>query len=81
MLLNVKKEMLNILGLLSTEAVTCCLWLDDTMTAETAASLVKVTYKDVQPPLLNLDEAIKQKSFFPGAPNPLIVGDPDGKNE
>ncbi|XP_025087515.1 xanthine dehydrogenase-like [Pomacea canaliculata] len=50
---------------------------DDTMTAETAASLVKVTYKDVQPPLLNLDEAIKQKSFFPGAPNPLIVGDPD----
>ncbi|KAK7099077.1 hypothetical protein V1264_003269 [Littorina saxatilis] len=51
----------------------------DALTAETAASMVKVTYKDVQPPLLNLREAVEQKSFFTGVmPDPLVKGDPDG---
>lgn len=50
---------------------------DDPQTAETAASMVKVTYKDVQPPLLDIREAIEKKSFFAGAPAPLVVGNPD----
>ncbi|KAK7486654.1 hypothetical protein BaRGS_00022055, partial [Batillaria attramentaria] len=49
----------------------------DAQTAETAAAMVKVTYKDVQPPLLDLREAIEKKSFFDGAPDPLVVGNPD----
>jgi len=54
---------------------------DDTLTAERAASLVKVTYREVKPPLLDLRMAVKQKSFFTGAaPDPLIVGNPDGQN-
>ena len=54
---------------------------DDAVTAETAASLVKVTYREVKPPLLDLRMAVQQKSFFIGAaPKPLIVGNPDGQN-
>ena len=47
-----------------------------------AASLVKVTYRDVKPPLLDLRTAVQQKSFFTGAaPDPLIVGNPDGQSD
>ncbi|XP_070198779.1 xanthine dehydrogenase/oxidase-like [Littorina saxatilis] len=49
----------------------------DPQTAETAASMVKVTYADGQRPLSDMKEAIKQKSFFPGVLAPRVVGDPD----
>lgn len=52
---------------------------DDFMTAETAASMVHVTYKNVQPPLLDLQEAIQKQSFFDVDIKPLVVGDPDGR--
>ena len=52
---------------------------DDQQTADTAASLVQVTYTDVQKPLTDLREAIQQQSFFPDAnPEPIVVGNPEG---
>ncbi|XP_076471897.1 xanthine dehydrogenase-like [Babylonia areolata] len=51
----------------------------DALTAESAAAMVKVTYKNVKAPLLDMRTAIQQKSFFPDAvPDPLVVGNPDG---
>ncbi|XP_025084732.1 xanthine dehydrogenase-like [Pomacea canaliculata] len=50
---------------------------DDPQMASTAASMVRVTYKNVQPPLLDLRTAINQKSFFPHQTDPVIRGDPD----
>ncbi|XP_067885711.1 xanthine dehydrogenase-like isoform X2 [Heterodontus francisci] len=37
---------------------------------------VKVTYQDQKPPIVNLDEAINKKSFYPAPGNVLLVGDP-----
>ncbi|KAL8614120.1 hypothetical protein ACOMHN_026337 [Nucella lapillus] len=51
----------------------------DPTTAETAAAKVKVNYRNVKVPLLDMRTAIQQKSFFPDAvPKPLVKGDPDG---
>ncbi|PVD33600.1 hypothetical protein C0Q70_04857 [Pomacea canaliculata] len=47
---------------------------DDPQMASTAASMVRVTYKNVQPPLLDLRTAINQKSFFPRQTDPVIRG-------
>ncbi|CAG5117383.1 unnamed protein product [Candidula unifasciata] len=43
-------------------------------TADTAAALVKVTYKNVQIPIVDIQTAIKQKSFFPNPPPPVVSG-------
>ena len=48
-------------------------------TALGGAGAVKVTYMDVKPPLLDLNEAIKQKSFFPKTVDDKVVGNPDRK--
>lgn len=47
-------------------------------TALGAVYAVKVTYSNVQKPLLDLKEAISKKSFFPKPCDDLIVGKPDG---
>ena len=44
-----------------------------------AVYAVKVTYSNIQPPLLDLNEAIKAKSFFPKPCEDLVVGKPDGE--
>ncbi|XP_053383770.1 uncharacterized protein LOC123535779 [Mercenaria mercenaria] len=46
-------------------------------TALGAAFAVKVTYSNVQPPILTLEDGIKQKSFFPKQCDDKVVGDPD----
>ncbi|BFZ15561.1 hypothetical protein BsWGS_18600 [Bradybaena similaris] len=43
-------------------------------TAQTAASLVQVTYKNVQPPVVDIQVAIKNKAFFPNPPDPVVTG-------
>ncbi|KAK3581554.1 hypothetical protein CHS0354_031894 [Potamilus streckersoni] len=45
--------------------------------ADYAAQMVKVTYTDVQTPLLDLDEAIQKQSFFPKVSDPKVAGDAD----
>ncbi|CAG5133766.1 unnamed protein product, partial [Candidula unifasciata] len=47
-------------------------------TAQTAASLVQVTYKNIQPPIVDIQVAIKNKRFFPNPPPPFVTGDPTG---
>ncbi len=43
--------------------------------ALTAASKVKVTYKEIKPPVLTIQDAIKNNSFFPDPPNhDFVVG-------
>ncbi|XP_041041194.1 xanthine dehydrogenase-like isoform X2 [Carcharodon carcharias] len=39
---------------------------------------VKVTYKDQQPPIVTLEDAIEKKSFYPPPGKELLVGDPIG---
>ncbi|XP_059138916.1 uncharacterized protein LOC131927201 [Physella acuta] len=51
---------------------------DEATTAQTAAGLVKVTYKNIQQPIVTLQDGIQKKSFFPNPPAPTIVGDPKG---
>lgn len=43
-----------------------------------AVYAVKVTYSNIQTPLIDLNQAIKQKSFFPKPCEDMIVGKPDG---
>ena len=40
-----------------------------------AAKFVKITYKEMKKPILTIDDAIKQNSFFPNPPNDFIYGD------
>ncbi|XP_067656037.1 uncharacterized protein [Haliotis asinina] len=47
----------------------------DKLTADTAASMVKVTYKNVQPPIITLEDAIQKNSIFPNVAQGLKVGD------
>jgi len=42
-----------------------------------AARAVKVTYTDIQPPLLDINEAIRQQNFYPKPCDDKIVGDAD----
>ncbi|XP_059138915.1 uncharacterized protein LOC131927200 [Physella acuta] len=51
---------------------------DVATTAQTAASLVNVTYKNVQVPIVDLKDGVQKKSFFPDPPDPTTVGDPKG---
>ncbi|XP_055901172.1 uncharacterized protein LOC106056807 [Biomphalaria glabrata] len=46
--------------------------------AQTGASLVQVTYKNVKPVIVDVEQAVQQKSFFPNPPPPTQVGDPKG---
>lgn len=45
--------------------------------ARNAANAVKISYKNVQKPILNVFDAINAGSFFPKPVNDFIVGDPD----
>ncbi|XP_041366429.1 xanthine dehydrogenase-like [Gigantopelta aegis] len=47
----------------------------DQLTADTAASMVKVTYTNVHPPVLTMVEAIQQGSVFPHVAEEIKVGD------
>ncbi|XP_048242207.1 xanthine dehydrogenase-like [Haliotis rufescens] len=47
----------------------------DKWSADTAASMVKVTYKNVQPPIITMEDAIQKKSIFPNVAQELKVGD------
>lgn len=40
-----------------------------------------MTYTDVKPPVLTIEEAIKQKMIFPDVAEDIIVGDAEGKSE
>ena len=54
--------------------------LDSQEIADEAAFMVKVTYTNIQPPILTLDDAIQKQSTFP-TPflPPVIVGNPQRK--
>ena len=47
--------------------------------ANTAAGAVKITYSDVKPPILTIQDAIQKKSFFPQPTKDLLVGDAESK--
>ncbi|XP_046559775.1 indole-3-acetaldehyde oxidase-like [Haliotis rubra] len=47
----------------------------DQLSADTAASMVKVTYKNVQPPIITMEDAIQKKSIFPNVAQEYKVGD------
>lgn len=44
-----------------------------------AVYAVKVTYSNIQTPLIDLIQAIRQKSFFPKPCDDMVVGKPDGE--
>ncbi|KAK6190255.1 hypothetical protein SNE40_002166 [Patella caerulea] len=50
---------------------------EDQITADSAAEMVKVTYKNVLPPILTIDDAIRNNSFFTPITG-LSAGDADG---
>ncbi|XP_046360648.2 indole-3-acetaldehyde oxidase-like isoform X2 [Haliotis rufescens] len=47
----------------------------DKLSADRAASMVKVTYKNVQPPIITMEDAIQKKSIFPNVAQEFKVGD------
>ncbi|XP_048242204.1 xanthine dehydrogenase-like isoform X1 [Haliotis rufescens] len=47
----------------------------DKLSADTAASMVKVTYKNVQPPIITMEDAIQKNSVFPNVAKEFKVGD------
>ncbi|XP_053383995.1 uncharacterized protein LOC123535767 isoform X2 [Mercenaria mercenaria] len=51
---------------------------DNEDTAFTAAKAVKVTYTDVKPPVLTIEEAVKAKMIFPDVAKDIVVGDAEG---
>ncbi|XP_005106600.1 xanthine dehydrogenase 1 isoform X2 [Aplysia californica] len=51
---------------------------DTETTAQTGASMVQVTYKDIQEPIVDIMDGIQKKSFFPNPPPPVVVGDAKG---
>ncbi|XP_020903902.1 xanthine dehydrogenase isoform X2 [Exaiptasia diaphana] len=51
---------------------------DSQCNADAAALAVKVTYKNVQSPILTIQQAIAAKSFYPNIADPLVVGDAKG---
>ena len=46
--------------------------------AAAAARAVKITYKEIKPPILNVFDAIKAKSFFDQPTKDFIYGDAEG---
>ena len=51
---------------------------DDLGTAYKAASMMKITYKNVQKPIVDIDEAI-DKGDFHAEETPYVMGDPESK--
>ena len=53
---------------------------EDEETAYRAAREVNVTYTDQKPPILTIDDAIKQNSFHPDSPfrRKMVKGDAPG---
>ena len=49
-------------------------------TALSAAELVKVTYTNVQPPILTIKDAIQAGSMFPDPADPIVQGDAAGEH-
>ncbi|KAK3581541.1 hypothetical protein CHS0354_031882 [Potamilus streckersoni] len=47
---------------------------ENQVTADFAASLVKVTYSDIKPPILTIQDAVKEGSLFPKQADEIIVG-------
>ncbi|XP_067656036.1 uncharacterized protein [Haliotis asinina] len=47
----------------------------DQLSADTAASMVKVTYKNVQPPIITTEDAIQKNSIFPNVAKEFKLGD------
>ena len=47
--------------------------------ADEAAKAVKVTYKDQEPPLLTIDEAVAAESFFDPQAKTITKGDAESK--
>ena len=45
--------------------------------AVNAAKSVKITYKEAKKPILTIDDAIEQSSFFPNPPGDFLFGDAD----
>ena len=42
--------------------------------------MVKVTYTNIQPPIITVDDAIQKKSFIPNpTAKPFVVGNPERK--
>ncbi|XP_065174332.1 xanthine dehydrogenase [Atheta coriaria] len=54
-----------------------CIVAQDQTTAQRAARKVKVTYEDLQPVIISIEDAIKHKSYFPNMPKKMIQGDVD----
>lgn len=52
---------------------------DNPDTASTAARLVKITYTNVQPPVLTIKEAIEKKMFFPKQADDIVEGNAEGE--
>ena len=50
---------------------------DSQAIAQLAARLVKVTYEDLSPIIVSIEDAIAKESFFPGMPKKIIKGDVD----
>ena len=48
---------------------------DSIARAKAAASAVNVTYKNIQPPILTMNDAIQAQSFYPKPCDDLVVGD------
>ncbi len=42
--------------------------------AYNASKAVKITYKEMKPQILNIEDAIKQNSFFPNPPSDFVYG-------
>ncbi|PNF38422.1 Xanthine dehydrogenase, partial [Cryptotermes secundus] len=47
----------------------------DQITAQRASKLVKVEYKDLEPVIITIEDAIKKKSFFFNSPKEIYQGD------
>jgi hypothetical protein len=51
---------------------------DTETTAQTGATMVSVTYKNVQTPVVDIQVAIQNKAFFPNPPPPVVSGNAQG---
>ncbi|KAK7788687.1 hypothetical protein R5R35_008349 [Gryllus longicercus] len=50
---------------------------DDQRIAQQAAKLVKISYQDIEPVIVTIEDAIEKESFFPGYPKKLEKGNVD----
>ncbi|KAJ4447027.1 hypothetical protein ANN_09015 [Periplaneta americana] len=54
---------------------------DSQIIAQRAAKLVQVQYKDLEPIIITIEDAIEKNSFFPGCPKQICKGDVDAAFE